>query len=273
MKDATIQIKKFLMRYTALFLALRRAKDAVFSISLRRSAFFRRYPSRVDVNMVNRRGAVCRSPEFIYFRIPKAANSTITMTLQGFLNDISAGEFKRPSEAKALFSPLGSLGQDDVEHLSERFYTFTFVRNPYSRIASAYLDKVGNSDKQKIHVARWHGRDSSAPISFSEFCTYLQQGKGYLDDGHWARQCDLITMPADQLDFIGKIESLDQDLRHVIAALFGPDRDIRIVSWKKNTTGASSRVRELYGQPEMEIIREVYAEDFRVFGYDPSCLP
>jgi Sulfotransferase family len=220
--------------------------------------------------MVDRRGAVCRSPDFIYFRIPKAANSTITLTLQGLLN---AGTVERPDRAKALFLPLHTLSQDDVERLKERFFTFTFVRNPFTRIASAYLSKVEDSDKQKIHVARWYGRGLHDPVSFREFCTYLRDGRGYLDDGHWARQVDLITLPVDQLDFIGKIESLDQDLRHVIKAVFGSDRELQIKSWSMHTTGASAKVRELYGEREMDIVREVYTEDFRVFGYDPLCLP
>lgn len=252
---------------------LRRLKDVVLSGPIRRSPFFRRYAAKVDVRMVDRRGALCRSPNFIYFRIPKAANSTITLTLQNLINDGHIWEANAPAEAKGLFLPLSSLSQYEVEQLKEKFFTFTFVRNPFTRIASAYLSKVVDGEKQKIHVVRWYGRSVNAPVSFAEFCVYLQQGRGYLDDAHWARQSDLITLPLDQLDFIGRIENIDQDMRHVVSRLFGPERGLEIVPWQKDTTGASSRVRQLYSEQELAIVREVYAEDFRAFGYDPSRLP
>jgi hypothetical protein len=267
-----MQMRKFIRKDSVLYLGLRRAREGVRAIVLRRSPFFRQYPPKVDINMVDRRGAVCRSPAFIYFRIPKAANSTITLVLQGLLSNRSMADFSGPREAKALFAPLGALTQDEVTHLSEKFFTFTFVRNPFTRIASAYLDKICKANKQKIHVARWYDRPVQEPISFGEFCEYLRQGRGYRDDGHWARQCDLIPIPIDALDFIGRIESLEEDLRSVIAGLFGPNRELDIVSWPRGRTGASSRVRELYGPREMEIIREVYKDDFRAFGYNPDEL-
>lgn len=267
------RLKELLRKYSLLFLTLRRWRDAARGASLRRAPFFARFPATVDVSMVNQRGAVCRSPKFIYFRIPKAANSAITLTLQGLISAERIGEANPPAEAKGSFSPLNSLSREEVENRQKLFFTFTFVRNPFTRIASAYLSKAMDSKMQKIHPARWYGRDVNDPVSFAEFCVYLQQARGYLDDGHWARQCDLITLPLDQLDFIGKIENLDQDLRHVVRRLFGSDQGLEIVPWRKGTTGASSRVRELYGEQEMAIVREVYAEDFRVFGYDPSRLP
>ena len=55
--------------------------------------------------------------------------------------------------------------------------------------------------------------------------------------------------------------------------LFGPDQNLELVSWQKDTTGASSRVRHLYSEQEVAIVREVYAEDFRAFKYDPDRLP
>jgi hypothetical protein len=267
-----MELKPHFRKYSLLYLALRRINGAVLSGPTRRSPFFRRYAAKVNVNMVDRRGAVCRSPNFIYFRIPKAANSTVTLSLQSLINAGRIDGDNPPAKAKKLFSPLSSLSSEEVEHLKDKFFTFTFVRNPFTRIASAYLSKVVGSERQKIHVTRWGSRSTNDPVTFAEFCEYLRQAKGYLDDGHWARQCDLITLPLDQLDFIGKIENLDQDLRYVIRRLFGLEKDFEIQSWQKGRTGASSIVKQLYGEKEMAIVREIYAEDFRVFGYDPDLL-
>jgi len=268
-----MRLKKTLVQFPLLFLWLRRSMYAMRAMALKRAPFFRRYPVQLDASMLNRRGAVSRSPGFIYFRIPKAANSTISITLQAVLKDATAGDVKHPSHAKSQFLPLSALTAGEVDRLRERFFTFTFVRNPYTRIASAYLDKIRGDKPPKLLVARWYGRSPREPISFAEFCDYLQDGKGYLEDGHWARQTDLIPLPVEQLDFIGHIESLEQDLRHVVVRLFGPGHDFHVVSWQGDKTGASSRTRSLYTEREQAMVRNIYAGDFRSFGYDPESLP
>ena len=83
------RLKELLRKYSLLFLTLHRWRDAARGASLRRTPFFVRFPAKADVSMVNQRSGVCWPLRFIYFRIPKAANST-TFVRNPFARIVSA---------------------------------------------------------------------------------------------------------------------------------------------------------------------------------------
>ncbi|MDZ7747947.1 MAG: sulfotransferase family 2 domain-containing protein [Halofilum sp. (in: g-proteobacteria)] len=101
--------------------------------------FYRRFPftSPVSIRSADARGCVDLDLGVFYNRVPKAANSTVIVNLarERFGEDI-------PSKtAKRLFRRPAELARRELERFDELF-RFTFVRNPYTRVLSAYLDKV-----------------------------------------------------------------------------------------------------------------------------------
>lgn len=145
------------------------------------------------------------------------------------------------------------------------------MRNPYARIASAWLDKIARDRPAKYAVSRRLGRGFHAPVSFADFCRYLQDDEGWGDDYHWVRQSDLIPCPVESLDFIGRVETLETDLELLTTRLFGQACERHDAL--RHGTKADSKLRDLYTDREMAAVAEVYAEDFRAFGYDPDRLP
>ena len=225
-----------------------------------RSPFFRAYPLRtkgMDIN-VNLRTAVDRQRGFIYFRIPKAANSTVMVNLL-------EGELVGPSKnAKRAYARVSSLSKEEVSKLTDRFFLFTVVRDPYSRVASAYLDKIVRG-KRSAKVCEKLSSLDGGDISFTDFCRYLQSG-GVDGDPHWYRQVDLIPCGYDRLHFIGHLESLNTDLKHILQEIGSkPLEDNK--SWDHHRTGAKSRLKELYTQECIDLVSSVYEEDFAAFGY------
>src|SRR5690625_4749524 len=122
--------------------------SALKTFRLRRSPFHRLYPSPdwAMTAQIDRRVAVDRARSFIYFRIPKAANSTVAATLHP-----SPAREVSSDIAKRSFSRASSLTYREVRELAERFFLFTVVRDPYSRLASAYLDK-DKKDKARRQI-------------------------------------------------------------------------------------------------------------------------
>ena len=225
-----------------------------------RAPFFRAYPppvsgTEIDVNI---RTAVDRKRRFIYFRIPKAANSTVMINLL-------ERDLKGPSKnAKRAFDRVSSLTKREVAELSERFFLFTVVRDPYSRVASAYLDKVVRG-KRSAKVCRRLSLDPSESISFPRFCDYLKAG-GSSDDPHWYRQVDLIPCGHQMLDFVGRVETLGDDLGHILKQI-GSESSDEMATWNRHGTGASSRLKELYTPECVEVVKSVYEQDFIAFNY------
>lgn len=228
-----------------------------------RSPFYRRYPV-ADGEMllaIDQRIAVSRKHKFIYFRIPKAANSTVVTAL----HEDAASEGYASRDAKHSFDRASTLTRDEVAELKDRFFLFTVVRDPYSRLLSAYLDKICRSKSGKRPVAAYYRRDLGADISFLEFCRFIADG-GLNANPHWYRQVDLIPCGVDMLHFVGRVESLAADL-DVIRRHIRADVGHRIDSWNPHRTDATGKMKEMYCPEAIAVVRDRYRRDFETFDY------
>lgn len=156
-----------------------------------------------------------------------------------------------------------------MRRLDQEAFTFTFVRNPYSRVLSAYLDKVGRRRHQGRRFLQWAERFGQ-PGDFVGFCRFLKAGGRDLDM-HWAPQAEILCLPPDHLDFIGRVEYLERDLGQVLDRLFG--RLAQMPSERRGTTTHAGRqLQEAYGPEQKRIMAELSHRDFVLFGYDPGLL-
>ncbi len=219
--------------------------------------FYRQYPFKgsVSISSADSRGCVDLELGFFCNRIPKAANSTVVTTLAR----IKCGQGIPSKEAKKLFRTPSQLSGREVEKIPSLF-TFTVVRNPYTRTLSAYLDKV---ERRAL-------RDNRR-TSFREFLQSLKNGKLY-SNGHWAPQSALLLLPLDQFDLIGKVESLDSVLPLIEEKVQGSPPQEHFKSFLANATGASTKLSAYYDAESAEMVRFLYQDDFTLFNY-PDRLP
>lgn len=237
------------------------------------SAFYRRYPSASFrlAAQVDRRVAISRTAGFIYFRVPKAANSTVSATLYRRLT----GERPDPTGSsrgiRRYFERAHRLSALEVNTLREEFFLFSFVRDPFSRLASAYLEKVRLAPpdfRAKRLVHRYFHRDLREAVSFREFCSFIDRG-GLYADAHWYPQVTFLPLGVEQLHFLGRVENLDDDLREVFRTIFGeelPD----VASKIRHATGATEKMKSLYCPESVEIVQRNYRADFEQLGYPQS---
>lgn len=218
--------------------------------------FYRRYPFRSPLSLrkADARGVIHPDLVFFYNRVPKAANTTIVQTLVGACD---LGERSR-EELHAFFLKPSQLSAEQTEQLNQAF-RFTFCRNPYTRVLSAYLDKVVNGPRGRRR------KGQGAPPSFPEFCEYLQAGALYRDP-HWIPQCELLLLPPESLDFIGRFEQLDADLEHVCRAI-APDYREPPTICAPHRTGAAEKIEAHFDERSRAIIESLYAMDFDRLGY------
>ena len=70
----------------------------------------------------------------------------------------------------APFVSMGVIPEKERQKLCERgFTTFTFVRNPYERVLSAFLDKIG-----RCHVDK-DGKVTSQAPSYEYYCVSIRK--------------------------------------------------------------------------------------------------
>lgn len=216
--------------------------------------FYRAYPYRngVSINSADSRGCVDLELGFFCNRIPKAANSTVTASLARY----KLGHEVPSRKAKKLFLHPSQLSSSQVQML-DQWFRFTIVRNPYTRTLSAYLDKV----------ERHHRRGKNVPNSFAGFLDSLAGG-ALCDNAHWAPQHALLLLPLEKFDFIGRVESLDQDMAYIRQRILGEDNAPAITNSVLNhATGAVDKLKRYYDAYCVERVQTLFRQDFEAFGY------
>ena len=113
----------------------------------------------------------------------------------------------RAAQHARAHSPFTS-EQARWEH-SRRDFIFTFVRNPYVRVLSAYLDKIAGSRDPAVWCpfAERHGL-GEGEISFGQFLRLVASEAPETRDTHWRPQTLMIGVGFVPYDFVGTMETL-----------------------------------------------------------------
>ncbi len=229
-----------------------------------RNAILRLSDPRVPDRARNTRIDVGRAGEFVVWRVPKAANSTVLRTLlahdPALSGDLPADSM-RESKKRAYPHPL-ELDARTVRRAARSAVRAAFVRHPVHRILSTFLDKaVGGKGTADPYLSRLNGEEPD----LVGFLRFLADGHLY-DDPHWAPQSALIP-PVGSLDLVGRVESIDRDLRRAVAMIWPTTPWRGVQSWVPHATDASRRTSELVSPAARELILELYHDDFAVLGY------
>jgi hypothetical protein len=194
----------------------------------RASAFFDRL--HADGYKPNAHIDVLVQHRLIYIAVPKCATTTVKTVLSA-LNGTAAVARTHPHRRRhsGLKSPrLTGLSTFYRLATSPATLRFSFVRNPYARLVSAWADKF--SDKPLVpgdsfvdqYLALRSSIDARLPqgpdatLSFPQFVEFAVATSPSRVDAHWQLQDDLLTMPGIRIDFVGKVESFRRDLTRVL---------------------------------------------------------
>ncbi len=155
------------------------------------------------------------------------------------------------------------------------------MRDPYTRLVSAYMDKLRNVDKEYVRTeyrtflaavlgwrkARELGEDERP--SFPTFINALVQTPRSEMNAHWRPQTDLCGIGEMEYDFVGRMETLSKDVKTIFHALnrsherFPTHEDIGFPP-----SGATRSLGdELYTLDLMLKVRVMYADDFERLSY------
>lgn len=237
-----------------------------------RSPFFRLYPyaGPLPYKSIDAYSIVDQQLGIFFHRIPKAANSSLAASIAQLKHGKALPSdqgFKR--EIRSLLVRPSDLSEAEAAN-AIHLYKFVFVRDPYSRALSAYLSKVKGPwaiDEQiRSDIYSTSSLDRPAP-SFAEFCHFLRAG-GLYRDHHWWPQVDFLVFPADRYDFIGRVESIGADFKHVAKQVSGSSTTFNMLDEDPaHRTGATELMGQYYTPNLYDVIYDVYKSDFEAFGY------
>jgi hypothetical protein len=211
----------------------------------------------------------------MYVTVPKAACTTILTTLQWLEAD--GDESRLPDDPhdkrnSPLLGPLDDMRLFKKAMKTRCFLKFSFVRNPYTRILSCYLDKIaGHPDLKRAYLPKL-GLPPDGEFSFREFLELVGRQQPREMNVHWAPQSFLLSSDKVGYDFLGRVERLETDLARVLDMRDLPAPPVSRRA-RSHATGAHKRLSDFYGPEEIALVREIYAEDFTRFGYSRCPAP
>jgi Sulfotransferase family len=206
---------------------------------------------------------------FLYYETPKAACSTIKRTLQ--LLEADARENVPSDVHDKAHSPLaGALSSgwsyEDL-FLSPNLFRFAFVRNPYSRALSCYLEKIVADSSERSRLQPRLGFNQQVPISFAEFLCAIERIDDRERDVHFRSQATLLNDRQVNYDYIGRFEEFDRDFTRVLGLIGIEDGKNAITSIRHHRVDAHLRVRGFFGPSEQALARSIYQQDFLRYAY------
>lgn len=240
----------------------------IFTDTITRQIKWNRFKKTHDMIMPKRHlffsnNLIAFPNEYLFVNlIFKNANSFLIKVLADvFLGDNShdARELRAKILPKVYDLPFSDIGR------IRSYEKLVVLRNPYSRLLSAFLDRVGSGKHQKYSQIAGFG--DTTKEGFIRFLADFDLG--LLDhDFHFASQESQMLFPIEEFSTILIFESLERDL----LAWFGqrnvnPDKMVELFDSAKNlvnshSTDADSRLSRFYDRESFSIVEYKYKNDF-----------
>lgn len=223
-------MKKFLLKY----------KDNMYNIRGR--------------NFLNNVPPCFLSTNTIFIHIPKAAGSTINLSLFGYR--------------------LGHWAIEDYWYSDPDFtkgaFKFTFVRHPYFRFVSAYnyLLSGGISERDEAYF-------SNFPKYFKSIRSFAEASESKFFRNqiiHLRPQYHFLSLPSTSIykvymDFVGKTEFINQHI-DILISLLPSSLTSRLLLTKQFHFNKNLKSHYEVERDTFQKIRKIYQDDFELFGYD-----
>ncbi|MFD2917457.1 sulfotransferase family 2 domain-containing protein [Psychroserpens luteus] len=188
--------------------------------------------------------------KILFIHIPKAAGISV---YKGLFNRDSFGH-----TSLAFY-------QDNMSEIEfKECFKFTFVRNPYDRLHSAYyyLKKGGRGktyDKMYFEILKEYS-------SFEDFILNGLKSKEVATIQHFCTQTSYLVDLNDEIkmDFIGRFENLNIDYNE-LRDIIGIGTDLTLEN--KNEVKKNVDIHSEFSTDMIKVVNKFYQEDFENFNY------
>lgn len=141
-----------------------------------------------------------------------------------------------------------------------RMFTFSFVRNPWDRVASLYAYRIRKCTLPEGTGFRAYVRGFLAPEDVRAHATHNYHGFYY-------GALDYLVDETDQVivDFVGRYENRHEDIAHVADRIGCPGLGTLHI---QRAQPPDAHYSHLYDDELVEIVGRIFARDAEVFGYE-----
>ncbi|ELT90888.1 hypothetical protein CAPTEDRAFT_228104 [Capitella teleta] len=227
--------------------------------------------------------------KLLYCAMPKTASSSMKTFLFGLnqtsltKKDIIPFVHTEKHYARFGYASLTNYTPSQVEYRLKNYFKYLFVRNPLDRIISTWREKLLTKNiympTKALQIIDKYRKPGFAPKNgsvfekvpqFSEFVAFVANHNGTRDP-HWSTIEQLCEPCRVRYDYIVRVESLDDDLVDILA-LHGRNMSLtEHLNLTNRKASLQTKIRadgyEEVDSADIKKLKEIYADDFRRFGY------
>jgi len=207
---------------------------------------------------------ISHSKQFVFVHVPKTGGLSVAAALRGVCEPL------RLLEGENYWVDVHGTARHYIKRLGkptwDRYFTFSFVRNPFDRLVSAftYMAAGGNNPHDKALSERY-----LAPFQgdFGAFVREFIAADGHKRLFHFYPQTDFLCNSKGrlQVDEVRKFEDLQAGFDDICGRIGLPRYPLGHVN---PTQSRSSRDYASYYDEEMRaIVEDKYRRDLKQFGY------
>jgi len=187
----------------------------------------------------------------VFVHIPKCAGTSVYKSLK--LDFLGSGHAPASKHS---------------EFLDQGYFSFSFVRNPWDRIASCYRYFKSMKPKDRWYKGNQKLADLAKQISFDQFVRMIPEfqkmmirEEGSVRSGiHFQPFSYFLDKP---IEYIGKMEDIQHDYFNIRSRLNLPLENLpQINSTKKQN------YQKLYIEDTKSLVYNVYSEDIKKYNYE-----
>lgn len=216
---------------------------------------------------------------YLYQPIPKCGCTsikTILLELEGL--PVSPDEWTRHNKQRNGFPGTDTLARDHQQAIFDGktdTFKFVIVRDPYTRMASVYADKIQNGYKKRsrywIDLIKEAAKEQEVPLSevitFEEFVRVASGQPVEKMDPHWRHQYYEGRFGIIKFDYVGHVEMLSSDLLYVLERLKAPAELLHKAGRPHNVTGSSLAMWAQVSAEARKAFINTFAIDFDTLRY------
>ena len=231
---------------------------------------------------------ISRRYRFAYFEIPKAActamkyfiveleNASLQLGRTPYLRETKPSMLIHQRQYVGVPTILDLAGNEVDALLSGRsdFFTFALVRNPYSRLVSAFESKIrlGEPGLRELFGRRWAAATPGADVR-EAFAAFVRQDlEGLVSSSmehHFVSQHRLLMRQIIPYTKIFQVEQFREFETAFFAHLRGKGAQA-LPKFKDWNRSSYPDWRLYYDEPSAERVFELFEPDFQPYGYDPE---
>ncbi|SVA56043.1 uncharacterized protein METZ01_LOCUS108897 [marine metagenome] len=168
---------------------------------------------------------------------------------------------EEPPKSPTIHKHIREFSHKRIPRGKHSYFAFTYVRNPYERLASCYRSKFNLEDKSKFLYSHYLFGYMDNNDTFEEFVRKVSKIPDFMCDRHFKSQHSIIFSSGAKVDYVGKVEDLPSDFEE-IRQRYGFS-ELKVLN---KSQGKSSEM--LLTDEIRELIYNRFKKDFETFGYE-----